>query len=66
MVTTISVNSPSRSIVPHGIDFLNHHGAKIALAIGIEVQKDGVAPKMSQEELCHRVAEIQWKPHHPA
>jgi malate dehydrogenase (oxaloacetate-decarboxylating) len=34
----------------------------IAFAVGIQAQKDGVAPKVSEEELRRRVSETQWTP----
>jgi len=36
--------------------------ADIAFAVGIEAQKDGVAPKISEDELRRRVREVQWTP----
>ncbi len=40
--------------------------AKIAFAVGIEAQKDGVAPSLSEEELRQRIAETQWTPTYPS
>jgi malate dehydrogenase (oxaloacetate-decarboxylating) len=34
----------------------------IAVAIGIQAQKDGVAPVVSEDELRRRVLETQWTP----
>src|ERR1700748_1923520 len=34
----------------------------IAIAVGIQAQKDGVAPKVSEDELRKRVFETQWTP----
>jgi malate dehydrogenase (oxaloacetate-decarboxylating) len=34
----------------------------IAVAVGIQAQKDGVAPEFSEEELRRRVLETQWAP----
>jgi malate dehydrogenase (oxaloacetate-decarboxylating) len=34
----------------------------IAVAVGIQAQKDGVAPKLAEEELRRRVFETQWTP----
>jgi len=34
----------------------------IAVAVGIQAQKDGVAPKLSEDELHRRVLETQWTP----
>ena len=35
---------------------------EIAVAVEIEAQKDGVAPKVSEEELRRSVTETQWTP----
>lgn len=35
---------------------------EIAVAVEIEAQKDGVAPKVSEEELRRIVADTQWTP----
>jgi malate dehydrogenase (oxaloacetate-decarboxylating) len=34
----------------------------IAVAVGIQAQKDGVAPKVSEGELRKRVLKTQWTP----
>ena len=36
--------------------------SEIALAVGIEAQKNGVAPAMSEDELRQRVQKTQWMP----
>ena len=36
--------------------------AEIAVAVGIEAQKNDVAPKLSEEELRQRVRKTQWTP----
>jgi malate dehydrogenase (oxaloacetate-decarboxylating) len=38
----------------------------IAIAVGLEAQRAGVAPKTSQEELIRRVTEAQWTPQYSA
>jgi len=40
--------------------------AEIAVAVGLEAQGAGVAPKTSEAELRQRVAAAQWKPAYPA
>ena len=40
--------------------------AEIAVAVGIEAQKDGVAPKLSEDELRQRVLKTQWTPAYTA
>jgi malate dehydrogenase (oxaloacetate-decarboxylating) len=37
----------------------------IAVAVGIQAQKDGVAPKVTEDELRRRVSETQWTPAYP-
>ena len=39
--------------------------AEIAFAVGMEAQKDGVAPKINEEELRRRVLNTQWTPAYP-
>jgi malate dehydrogenase (oxaloacetate-decarboxylating) len=34
----------------------------IAVAVGLQAQKDGVAPKLTEDELRRRVCETQWTP----
>jgi malate dehydrogenase (oxaloacetate-decarboxylating) len=38
----------------------------IAVAVGIQAQKDGVAPEVSEDELRRRVVETQWTPAYTA
>lgn len=40
--------------------------AEIAVAVGIEAQKNGVAPVISEDELRRRVAKTQWTPEYPS
>src|SRR6476646_349287 len=37
----------------------------IAIAVGIEAQKQGLAPKLTEDELRRRVFETQWTPAYP-
>jgi malate dehydrogenase (oxaloacetate-decarboxylating) len=37
----------------------------IAVAVGIQAQKDGVAPKLTEDELRRRVVDTQWTPAYP-
>jgi malate dehydrogenase (oxaloacetate-decarboxylating) len=39
--------------------------SEIAFAVGMEAQKDGVAPKISEDELRRRVLNTQWTPAYP-
>ena len=59
-------NSPalkdaSASLLPPLID-LRRVAAEIAVAVGIEAQKDGVAPSVSEDELHRRAQATQWTP----
>jgi malate dehydrogenase (oxaloacetate-decarboxylating) len=38
----------------------------IAVAVGLQAQKDGVAPKLTEDELRRRVFETQWTPAYPS
>ena len=37
----------------------------IALAVGLEAQRDGVAPRMDPDQLRAAIAAAQWMPHYP-
>jgi malate dehydrogenase (oxaloacetate-decarboxylating) len=37
----------------------------IAVAVGLEAQKQGLAPKTSEDELRQRVLKAQWTPTYP-
>jgi malate dehydrogenase (oxaloacetate-decarboxylating) len=59
-------NSPalkdsSASLLPPLTD-IRRVAAQIAIAVGIEAQKDGLAPKMPENELRQRVIATQWTP----
>ena len=62
--TRISANPvdlSSKSLLPRLAD-LRRVAAEIAFATGIQAQKDGVAPKVSQDELRRRIKQTQWTP----
>jgi malate dehydrogenase (oxaloacetate-decarboxylating) len=40
--------------------------AQIAFAVSMEAQKDGLAPKLTRDELDQRVKETQWTPSYPS
>jgi malate dehydrogenase (oxaloacetate-decarboxylating) len=40
--------------------------ARIAVAVGMEAQKEGLAPKVAEEELRRRVEAAQWVPAYPS
>jgi malate dehydrogenase (oxaloacetate-decarboxylating) len=63
---TLGGNSPalkdsSASLLPRLTD-IRRVAAEIAIAVGIEAQKDGVAPKLAEDELRRRVIATQWTP----
>jgi malate dehydrogenase (oxaloacetate-decarboxylating) len=62
-------NSPalkdsSASLLPPLTD-IRRVAAQIAVAVGIEAQMDGLAPKLPREELQQRVMATQWTPSYP-
>ena len=62
----LGANSPalkdsSASLLPP-LEEIRRVAAEIAFAVGLEAQKDGVAPKLSEDELRKRVLEAQWTP----
>jgi len=59
-----ALKDPSASLLPPLPD-IRRVAADIALAVGIEAQRDGVAPKLSEDELRRRVHETQWIPAYP-
>jgi malate dehydrogenase (oxaloacetate-decarboxylating) len=63
-------NSPalkdsSASLLPPLTD-IRKVAAQIAVAVGLEAQKDDVAPKLAEDELRRRVIAAQWTPAYPA
>ena len=63
-------NSPalkdsSASLLPPLTD-IRRVAAEIAIAVGLEAQKDGLAPKLAEDELRQRVIAAQWTPVYPA
>jgi malate dehydrogenase (oxaloacetate-decarboxylating) len=56
-----ALKDPSASLLPP-LPELRRVAAEIALAVGIQAQKDGVAPEISEHELRRRVQETQWTP----
>ena len=66
----LAANSPalkdsSASLLPPLTD-IRRVAAQIAIAVGMEAQKGGVAPKLSEEELRERVIATQWTPAYPS
>jgi malate dehydrogenase (oxaloacetate-decarboxylating) len=63
-------NSPalkdsSASLLPPLTD-IRRAAAQIAVAVGMEAQKDGLAPKLAENELRQRVTAAQWTPAYAA
>jgi malate dehydrogenase (oxaloacetate-decarboxylating) len=56
---------PSAPLLPRVRD-LRDVAAHIAIAIGRQAQRDGVAPQTSDAELRERVAATQWTPDYPS
>jgi malate dehydrogenase (oxaloacetate-decarboxylating) len=66
---TLAENSPalkdsSASLLPPLTD-IRRVAAEIAAAVGVVAQKEGVAPKLSQDELRQKVLTAQWVPAYP-
>jgi malate dehydrogenase (oxaloacetate-decarboxylating) len=66
----LAENSPalkdsSASLLPALTD-IRRVAAQIAVAVGIQAQKDSVAPKLAEEELRQRVKATQWTPAYPS
>ena len=66
----LGANSPalkdaSASLLPP-LTEIRRVAAEIAFAVGIEAQKDDVAPKLGEDELRQRVLEAQWTPTYPS
>jgi len=60
-----ALKDPSASLLP-ALTELRKVAAEIACAVGIEAQKSGVAPTISENELRRRVLDTQWTPAYPA
>jgi malate dehydrogenase (oxaloacetate-decarboxylating) len=56
-----ALKDPAASLLPRLTD-LRRVASEIAFAVGIQAQKDGVAQKVSQDELRRRITETQWTP----
>jgi malate dehydrogenase (oxaloacetate-decarboxylating) len=55
---------PSASLLPR-LAQLREVAVHIATAVGLQAQRDGVAPKTSEAELRERIAATQWTPAYP-
>ena len=59
-----ALKDPSASLLPPLTD-IRRVAAEIAVAVGLEAQKEGLAPNISETELKRRVAATQWTPAYP-
>ena len=60
-----ALKDPSASLLAP-LTEIRRVAADIAVAVGIQAQKDGVAPKLDENELRRRVQETQWTPAYPS
>ncbi len=56
-----ALSNPSGSLLPSLRD-VRSVARSVAMAVGLEAQRSGVAPKTNPEELSARVAALQWTP----
>src|SRR6201993_354726 len=59
-----ALKDPSASLLSSLKD-IRRVARDIAIAVGLQAQKDGVAPKLTEDELRRRVLETQWTPAYP-
>src|SRR5208282_5369577 len=67
---TLAANSPalkdsSASLLPPLTD-IRRVAVQIAIAVGVQAQKEGLAPKSAADELSGRVRATQWTPAYPS
>jgi malate dehydrogenase (oxaloacetate-decarboxylating) len=67
---TLGANSPalkdsSASLLPRLTD-IRRVAAEIAMAVGIQAQKEGLAPKTTEDEIRQRATAAQWTPAYPS
>jgi malate dehydrogenase (oxaloacetate-decarboxylating) len=60
-----ALKDPSACLLPPLTD-LRRVAAEIALAVGTQAQKDGVAANLGEDELRQRVTAAQWTPNYPS
>ena len=60
-----ALKDPSASLLPPLTD-IRRVAAQIAIAVGIEAQKEGLAAKLAEDELQQRVMAAQWIPAYPS
>ena len=60
-----ALKDPSASLLPP-LTEVRKVAAEIAIAVGLEAQKSGFAPRMPEDELRKRVKAAQWTPAYPS
>ena len=60
-----AIQDASASLLPR-LANLRAVAAEVAIAVGLEAQRTGVAPKTSEAELRQRVVATQWMPAYPS
>jgi malate dehydrogenase (oxaloacetate-decarboxylating) len=60
-----ALGDPAASLLP-ALSDLREVARHVAAAVGLQAQRDGVAPLSSEEELRERVAAAQWTPAYPS
>jgi malate dehydrogenase (oxaloacetate-decarboxylating) len=60
-----SLKDPTASLLPPLTD-VRRVAAEIAVAVGLEAQKDHLAPQLSESELRRKVKDAQWTPAYPS
>jgi malate dehydrogenase (oxaloacetate-decarboxylating) len=60
-----SLKDPTASLLPPLTD-ARRVAAEIAVAVGLEAQKDHLAPQLSESELRRKVKDAQWTPAYPS
>jgi len=59
-----AIKDPNGSLLP-ALKDVREVAAKIAVAVGMQAVKEGMAPRASEDELRQRVVRLQWKPEYP-
>lgn len=60
-----ALSNPAGSLLPP-LTAVRDVAMKIAVSVGLEAMRAGLAPKLSEEELRRRVQETRWTPEYPA
>jgi malate dehydrogenase (oxaloacetate-decarboxylating) len=59
-----ALKDPNASLLP-ALNDVREVAANIAVAVGLQAVKDGMAPTVSKNELRRRIARLQWKTVYP-